>query len=171
VTRPLRYLKVIISCGGHESCRTTVRDRPVGTLFASPAVVDCVIPESHRDIFERDSFAHLATVMPDGTPQVTPVWVDHEDGEYVLVNTARGRRKEKNIRRNPKVGVSVLDPNDPYRYVSVRGRAELTEEGAVEHIHELARRYMDVDEYPNLDEESGARVIVRISTDEVATGG
>ena len=58
-----------------------------------------MIPESHRDIFERESYAHLATVMPDGTPQVTPVWVDHEDGEYVLVNTARGRRKEKNIRR------------------------------------------------------------------------
>jgi PPOX class probable F420-dependent enzyme len=130
-----------------------------------------MIPESHRDIFERESYAHLATVMPDGTPQVTPVWVDHEDGEYVLVNTARGRRKEKNIRREPKVGVSVLDPDDPYRYVSVRGTAELTEEGAVEHIDELARRYMGVDEYPHHDSESGARVIVRISTDDVVTSG
>jgi PPOX class probable F420-dependent enzyme len=130
-----------------------------------------VIPASHRDIFERESFAHFATVMPDGTPQVTPVWVDHEDGEYVLVNTARGRRKEKNVKRNPKVGVSVLDPDDPYRYVSVRGEAELTEEGAVEHIDKLAQRYMGVEEYPHHGEESGARVIVRISTDDVVTSG
>lgn len=130
-----------------------------------------MIPESHRDIFERESYAHFATVMPDGTPQVTPVWVDHEDGEYVLVNTARGRRKEKNIRRNPKVGVSVLDPDDPYRYVSVRGEAELTEEGAVDHIDKLARQYMGVDEYPHHGEEAGPRVIVRISTDHVVTSG
>ena len=130
-----------------------------------------MIPESHRDIFERESYAHFATVMPDGTPQVTPVWVDHEDGEYVLVNTARGRRKEKNVRRNPKVGVSVLDPDDPYRYVSVRGEAELTEEGAVDHIDKLARQYMGVDEYPHHGEESGPRVIVRVPAENVATSG
>jgi PPOX class probable F420-dependent enzyme len=130
-----------------------------------------VIPESHVDIFERESYAHLATVMPDGTPHVTPVWVDHEDRECVLVNTARGRRKERNIRRNPKVGLSVLDPDDPYRYVSVRGEAELTEEGATAHIDELARRYFGVDEYPHHGEESGPRVIVRIPADTVTTSG
>ncbi|WP_129114811.1 PPOX class F420-dependent oxidoreductase [Halegenticoccus tardaugens] len=130
-----------------------------------------MIPASHREIFEKQAFAHVATVMPDGTPHVTPVWVDHEDGEYVLVNTARGRRKEKNIRREPKVGVSVVDPDDPYRFVSVRGEATLSEDGAVEHIHRLAKRYMGVDEYPNLDQESGARVIVRIPTDEIVVGG
>ena len=128
-----------------------------------------MIPEEYRDLFEREAFGHLATVMPDGTPQVTPVWVDHDD-EHVLVNTARGRRKEKNLRRTPKAGVSVIDPDDPYRFVSVRGAVELTEEGAVDHINELARRYMGVDEYPNLDEEEGARVIVRLSADQVATG-
>ena len=130
-----------------------------------------MIPDSHLDIFESEAFAHLSTVMPDGTPQVTPVWVDHEDGEDVLVNTARGRRKERNIARDPKVGLSVCDPDDPYRYVSVRGEAELTEEGADDHIDELARRYMDVDEYPGRDEEDGARVIVRIPTDDVVTNG
>ncbi|SFF93169.1 PPOX class probable F420-dependent enzyme [Halopelagius inordinatus] len=130
-----------------------------------------MIPESHRDIFERKSFAHLATVMPDGTPHVTPVWVGHEDGEFVLVNSARGRRKVKNVEANPNVGVSVLDPDDPYRYVSVRGEATLDDEGAVEHIDELARRYMDVEEYPNKDDEEGARVIVRISTENVVTSG
>lgn len=130
-----------------------------------------MIPETHVDIFESESFAHLSTVMPDGTPQVTPVWVGHEDREYVLVNTARGRRKERNVRRNPKVGLSVTDPKDPYRYVSVRGEAELTEAGAREHIDALARRYMDVDEYPHHGEESGPRVIVRIPTDHVVING
>lgn len=130
-----------------------------------------MIPESHVDIFEKESFAHVATVMPDGTPQVTPVWVDHQDREYVLVNTARGRRKEKNIRRNPKVGVSVTDPDDPYRYVSVRGEAELVDEGAADHIDELARRYMDVDTYPHHGDESGPRVIVRIHAENVVTNG
>ena len=130
-----------------------------------------VIPDSHRDVLEKESFAHLATHMPDGTPHVTPVWVDHDGGEAVLVNTARGRRKERNVRRNPSVGVSVLDPDDPYRYVSVRGEAELTGEGAVDHIDALARKYMGVDEYPHLDEESGARVIVRVPADRVVTSG
>lgn len=130
-----------------------------------------MIPASHVDILEKPSFAHLATVMPDGTPQVTPVWVSHENREYVLVNTARGRQKEKNIRNDPKVGVSVVDPDDPYRYVSVRGRATLTEDGAVEHINELTQKYMGQPEYPNLGQESGPRVIVRISTDHVVTNG
>ena len=130
-----------------------------------------MIPESHVDIFEKESFAHFATVMPDGTPQVTPVWVGHEDGESVLLNSAYGRRKVKNVQRDPKVGVSVTDPDDPYRYVSVRGEAELVDEGAREHIDELARRYMDVDEYPYHDEESGGRVIIRIPAENVVTSG
>ncbi|MDB2223834.1 PPOX class F420-dependent oxidoreductase [Halorubrum ezzemoulense] len=130
-----------------------------------------MIPESHVDILEAESYAHFATVGPDGLPHVTPVWVDHEDREYVLVNTARGRQKERNVRENPKVGVSVLDPDDPYRYVSVRGEAKLTEEGAREHIDELARRYFGVDEYPHHDEEEGARVIVKIPAENVATSG
>jgi PPOX class probable F420-dependent enzyme len=130
-----------------------------------------VIPESHRDIFEKESYAHISTVMPDGTPQSTPVWVDHDDGEAILINTARNRRKEKNIRRNPKVGVSVLDPDDPYRYVSVRAEAELIEEGAVEHIDKLAQQYMGVEEYPHHGEESGPRVIVRIPAENVVTSG
>lgn len=130
-----------------------------------------MIPESHRDIFEKESYAHISTIMPDGTPQSTPVWVDHDDGEAILINTARNRRKEKNIRRNPKVGVSVLDPDDPYRYVSVRSEAELIDEGAVEHINKLAQQYMGVDEYPHLGEESGARVIVRIPAENVVTSG
>jgi PPOX class probable F420-dependent enzyme len=130
-----------------------------------------VIPDSHLDILEKEAIAHVATLMPDGSPHVTPVWVDHVDGEYVRFNTVRGRRKEKNIAKDPRVGVSVIDPEDPYRFVSVRGEATVTEEGAVDHIDELAAAYMGVDEYPYHDDEEAARVIVRVSTDHVATSG
>ena len=129
------------------------------------------IPAGYRDLFERESFASFATVMPDGTPQVTPVWIDY-DGEHVLVNTAEGRQKERNVRSNPRVGLVVLDPEDPYRYVSIRGEVvEVTQNGAVEHIHELARRYMDVEHYPNLEEEDGPRVLLRIKPERIVTSG
>ncbi|UPV99181.1 PPOX class F420-dependent oxidoreductase [Halorussus gelatinilyticus] len=130
------------------------------------------IPESFRDLFERETFANFATLMPEGTPQVTPVWIDRDEEGHLLVNTARGRQKAKNVERDPKVGVCVMDPDDPYRYVSVRGEVvEVTEDGAVEHIDELARRYMDVEEYPNHGEESGSRVVIRIRPDRVVTSG
>jgi PPOX class probable F420-dependent enzyme len=130
------------------------------------------IPESYHDLFERQTFAHVATVMPDGTPQVTPVWVDYDTGrDRLLVNTARGRQKERNLAANPKVGVSMLDPEDAYRWCSVRGEVTaITEDGAVEHIDELARRYMDVEEYPNHDAEDTPRVIIEIRPDSVVTG-
>ena len=131
------------------------------------------IPAAFHDLFERKSFAHFATLMPDGTPQVTPVWVDYDaDRGHVLVNTARGRRKEKNVRANPKVGIEISDPEDPYRYVSVRGEVvEVTEDGAVEHIDALTRRYFEQDEYPNKGEERGPRVMIRIEPDRVVTSG
>jgi PPOX class probable F420-dependent enzyme len=129
------------------------------------------IPAAYRDLFERETFAAFATVMPDGTPQVTPVWIDH-DGEHLVVNTARGRQKERNVRANPKVGVMCLDPEDPYRYLSVRGEVvELAEDGAVEHANELARRYMDVEQYPNLGEEQGPRVMLLVRLDRVIASG
>lgn len=129
------------------------------------------IPEEYRDLFERKAFANFATVMPDGTPQVTPVWVGY-DGTHILINTAKGRQKERNVQRNPKVGLSILDPDDPYRFVSIRGEVEeVTEEGAVDHINELTERYMDREEYPNLGDEGGPRVVVRIRPDRVVTGG
>lgn len=129
------------------------------------------IPAEFQDLFQTDAFAHFATVLPDGTPHVTPVWVDY-DGEHVLVNTARGRQKERNVRHNPKVGLSVTDPENPYRFVQIRGEVEtVTEEGAVEHINELAKRYMGVEEYPNLGEEQGERVKIEIRPDRVITGG
>jgi PPOX class probable F420-dependent enzyme len=108
-----------------------------------------IIPEKFLDLFEKKAFANLATMMPDGTPQVTPVWVDF-DGTHLLVNSARGRQKDKNMERNPAVALSILDPDNPYRYLEVRGRIdEITEEGADAHIDKMAKKYLGLDRYPN----------------------
>jgi len=101
------------------------------------------------DLFTKKAFAHLATLMPDGSPQTTPVWVDYQDG-FILVNTARGRQKDRNIRRNPRVALSILDPDNSYRYLQVRGRVvEITESGADAHIDRLAFKYLGQEKYPN----------------------
>lgn len=107
-----------------------------------------VIPEKYTDLFEKKAFASLATVNSDGTPQVTPVWVDF-DGTNVIVNSARGRRKDKNMNQNSAVSLAIMDPDNPYRYLEVRGRvAEITEAGADQHIDKMAKKYMGVDKYP-----------------------
>jgi PPOX class probable F420-dependent enzyme len=125
------------------------------------------IPAEYHDLFERQSFLTLGTLTPDGTPHVTPVWVDY-DGEHILLNTAEGRQKERNLQRDERVGGCILDPEDPYRYLGFQGEVvELTTEGAVEHIDELAQRYMNVDEYPHHGEEGGERVLVRIEPTRV----
>ena len=106
------------------------------------------IPVEYRDLLTKKAFAHLATVMPDGSPQVTPVWFD-EEGHHLRVNSTVGRLKDRNIRRDPRVSLSILDPDNPYRYLEVRGRVvEITETGADSHIDALARKYMGVDIYP-----------------------
>lgn len=108
------------------------------------------IPDAFLDLFrdETKAFAHLATLQPDGTPQVTPVWFDL-DGGLVRVNTAAGRVKHRNMLRNPQVALAISDPANPYRYVQVRGRiVRSTEEGADAHIDRLAKKYMGVDTYP-----------------------
>ena len=98
---------------------------------------------------DRKALANVGTVMPDGSPQVTPMWFDY-DGKLILVNSARGRVKDRNIRRNPAVAVSIVDPDNAYRYVTVRGRVvEITEEGADAHIDRLAKKYLGQDRYPH----------------------
>jgi PPOX class probable F420-dependent enzyme len=105
------------------------------------------IPQQYLDLLHGKVFAHLATVNADGTPQTTPVWWDY-DGRHVLVNTARGRRKERNVRRDPQVALSAIDPANPYRYIEVRGRvASLETKGADDQINALSRRYLGK-EYP-----------------------
>jgi PPOX class probable F420-dependent enzyme len=128
------------------------------------------IPEKYRDLFDKKAFANLATMMPDGSPQVTPVWVDY-DGTHVIVNSARGRQKDKNLRRNPKVSLSIQDPDNPYRYLEVRGRVtEITEDGADEHIDKMAKKYMGVDRYPGR-QPGEVRVIYKIEPQRSSSMG
>lgn len=106
------------------------------------------IPDHYLDLFEKRAFAHLATLMPDGQPQVTPVWCDF-DGQYILINSARGRQKDRNMRRDPRVTLCIQDPDNPYRYLEIRGRVvEITERGADAHIDRLAQKYLGVERYP-----------------------
>lgn len=98
---------------------------------------------------DRKALANLGTVMPDGSPQVTPVWFDY-DGKVIGVNSAKGRVKDHNMRRNPNVALSIVDPENPYRYLALRGRVvEITEAGADEHIDRLAKKYLGQDRYPH----------------------
>jgi PPOX class probable F420-dependent enzyme len=100
------------------------------------------IPESHRDLFDGDACVALTTIMPGGQPQITPVWCNR-DGAYVLINTMRGFRKEKNMRENPKVSLLAYDPRDPLRHIEIRGIVvEMTEEGALEHLDQLTQLYL-----------------------------
>ncbi len=107
------------------------------------------IPDKYKDLLSgKKAFAALATLMPDGTPQVTPVWFDY-DGRNLLFNSARGRQKDKNVRKDSRVTLTILDPENPYRYVEVRGRVtDITQEGADEHINKMAKKYLDKDVYP-----------------------
>jgi PPOX class probable F420-dependent enzyme len=106
------------------------------------------IPNSHLDLFKKKAFAQLATLMPDGKPQSTPVWVDY-DGKYLVINTAQGRQKDKNMQRDGRVALSIADPDNPYRYLEVRGRVvERTLNGADQHIDAMAKKYLGQDKYP-----------------------
>ena len=107
------------------------------------------VPEKYQDLFSKQAFANLATLMPNGQPQVTPVWCDF-DGTHVLVNSAKGRQKDRNMRRDPRVSLAIQDPANPYRYLEIRGKVvEITEEGADAHIDRMAKKYLDKDKYPN----------------------
>mgnify|MGYP000910630188 FL=1 len=105
------------------------------------------IPDSHRDLLEQPVVVGLVTVMPDGQPQATPVWCDF-DGQHIIVNTARGRQKDRNMQRNPHVTVLAIDPKNPYRYLEVRGQVvEATEEGGIEVINRLSEKYTGQSDY------------------------
>ena len=107
-----------------------------------------VIPEKYVDLFQKRAFASLGTLMPDGRPQVTPVWCDF-DGQHVIFNSARGRQKDSNVRRDPRVALAIIDPDNPYRYLEIRGTVvEITEEGADQHIDKMAQKYLGKDKYP-----------------------
>ena len=129
-----------------------------------------VIPDSHLDVFTKKAFANLATLMPDGQPQVTPVWVDF-DGHYVVINTAEGRQKDKNLQRDGRVALSIADPDNPYRYLEVRGRVTgRTLEGADQHIDAMAKKYLDKDKYPGR-KPGEVRVIYKVEPQHVTSMG
>lgn len=111
------------------------------------------------EFLRRRQFAHLATVNPDGSPQVTANWVD-TDGEAVLLNTALGRIKARNLERDPRVAISIIDPENPYQRLTITGRAEMIEEGGVDHINHLNQKYHGEPNYPL--PVGQRRVIVRV---------
>lgn len=120
------------------------------------------VPKEFEELFHKKTFAALATVMPDGTPQVTPVWVDY-DGKSVIVNSARGRRKDKNMKVGAAVALALSDPDNPYHFLQVRGQvSEITEKGADEHIDRMAKKYLDKDKYP-FRQPGEVRVIYKIT--------
>lgn len=128
------------------------------------------IPDNFLDLFQKRAFGQLATVMRDGTPQVTPIWCDF-DGTHVVFNSAKDRIKDKNIRRNPHVAISLQDPDNPYRYLGVRGEVvEITENGADAHIDSLSKKYLGQDKYPRR-RPGEIRVIYKIRPDRVWTWG
>lgn len=128
------------------------------------------IPDKYRDLFSKRAFASLATLMPDGSAQVTPVWCDF-DGEHVVVNSAKGRQKDKNIRREPRVALAIIDPDNPYRYLEIRGRVvEITEQGADAHIDKMAKKYLGADKYP-YRQPGEQRVMYKIQPERTNTMG
>jgi PPOX class probable F420-dependent enzyme len=115
---------------------------------------------------EGKNFASIATLMPDGSPQVSVTWVD-SDGEYILINTAEGRVKAGNMRRDPRVAVTITDAGNPYRQAMIRGRvAGDTHEGAEEHINMMAKKYLKLETYPRTRKDE-KRVIFKIKPEKV----
>jgi len=129
------------------------------------------IPGAYRDLLEtKKAIASLATVNADGSPQVTPVWFDW-DGAHVRINTARGRLKDRNLTQRPRVAMAIIDPDNPYRYVQLRGRVvEATEAGADAHIDALTKKYTGQDRYP-YRQPGEKRVIYKVAPERVQTMG
>ena len=124
------------------------------------------IPNSVRELFDGKNFAHLATLMKDGSPQVSVVWIDI-DGDRIIVNTAEGRVKVRNVRRDPRVAISIAGQENPYHAAFLRGRVvEITREGAEDHIDKLAMKYRGVERYPDHSPER-PRVLLYIEFDHV----
>jgi PPOX class probable F420-dependent enzyme len=128
------------------------------------------LPESLRQLLDQTSICNLATVMPDGSPQVTQVWAD-TDGRHVLINTVRGHQKARNIERDGRVALTVADPAAPQSYFQVRGRVvDVTTEGAAEHIEKLSQRYLGRP-YPWFGGRDQVRLLVTIEPSRISTPG
>ena len=129
-----------------------------------------IVPEKYIDLLQKPAFGNLGTLMKDGSPQVTPVWVDY-DGKFVRINSAKGRVKDKNIRRDPRVSISLQDPANPYRYLEIRGRVvEITETGADDHINKLSQKYLGKPIYP-FRQPGEVRVLYKIEPERISSMG
>jgi PPOX class probable F420-dependent enzyme len=135
------------------------------------ADADGELSEGDLTILRKRSFAHLTTLGPDGSPQTTPNWVDVDDDGRVLINTAEGRAKPRNVRRDPRVSLSVVDADDPYRALMIRGRVEeITNDGAEDHIDAMQRKYHGTEPYPNHDP-AHPRVLLKIRPERISRQG
>jgi PPOX class probable F420-dependent enzyme len=125
------------------------------------------IMEPVTKIIKKKSFAFLGTLMKDGSPHVSPVWIDITDNNIILINTAKGRIKQKNVSRDPRVSISLTDDENPYSMVTIRGQViEQTSDGADEHIDKLAKKYLNTDRYPGHSPDV-KRIILKIRPEKV----
>jgi PPOX class probable F420-dependent enzyme len=125
-----------------------------------------VLSDEQKNFFRKPNFGHLATLEPDGSPQVTPVWID-VDEEHILINTAKGRKKVRNIERDPRVSVEVVEQENPYSMLSVQGKVVgMTTDGADEHIDAMSKKYLGQDSYP-FRKEGEQRLILKIQPEKV----
>ena len=128
------------------------------------------IPAQYSDLLESTALAHIATTGPAGEPQVTPVWFGW-DGQYVLFSNTKGRQKYKNVVREPRIALSIVDPQNPYRYLEIRGRvAEIREDEGNAFINSMAKKYMDQDVYP-WSNPNDQRVIIVIEPEHTTSMG
>ncbi len=129
------------------------------------------IPEKYEDLLIGKNFAHVATINPDGSPQVTPMWVDYDkESNEILVNTAKGRKKSRNMKVGAKVALSIPDSSNSYRYLAIQGDIiNVTTDGALDHINKLSMKYFEREKY-NLPE-GEIRVLVRIKPEYVHSSG
>ena len=128
------------------------------------------LPDEAKELLRKPTLAHVATLMADGAPQSSPVWID-VDGDVVTFSTKEGRLKPENLRRDPRVAISAVDPDEPTRQVLIRGRVtEITTEGAAEQADELTKKYMGIDKYP-FDQPGDVRLRVRVEPERVMFRG
>jgi len=124
------------------------------------------LPDPVKQLIKAKTYAHVATLMPDGTPQVTQTWVDHE-GDLVLINSFEGSQKHRNVLKNPKIALDISDPANAYNVAMVRGRVrEITFDGAEEHVDKMAKKYLGQDKYP-MRRPGVRRVLLKIEASRV----
>ncbi len=131
------------------------------------------IPESHRDIVDKPSFWHVATIGPDGRPQTSPVWIGEDEDGNLCFSSRKDRQKYKNLMTNPSVALSAIDPDDPYRYLEIRGTvARIDDNPGGSYVDQMAHKYMGLETFPGHDPENDPdRVIVRITPERTTTMG